>query len=153
MTQCKRNRFNPITLPRENVQNMVRFCCFRPTSTYSNNSAHFGRFLRTWWSDWSDSFCIVPGVLRHKFRVPTTYYCENFEFPLIGGPTPLWGGLKNGFLQKQKLFPSSLNLRSPNTNCAKYIYDKRGGMSHPDLPCRPNMSYHWTLANPPLGKT
>ena len=41
--------------------------------------AHFGRFLQARWSDWADSFCIVQGVSRQKFRVPTSYNFKNFK--------------------------------------------------------------------------
>ena len=63
-------------------------CCEKTSKTFKilgifwNNKIGpcFGSFLRAYWSDWVDSFCIVPGVPIHKFRVPTTYSCENFEF-------------------------------------------------------------------------
>ena len=51
----------------------------------SNIGPHFGRYLQAGWSDWADSICIVPGVLRHKFRVPTTYNSANFEITVFGG--------------------------------------------------------------------
>ena len=69
--------------------------------------SHFGRFLQAGWSDWADSFCIVPGVLRHKFRVPITYLSENFEIPLFGGRPPL-GGPSKVFFGKNKKIPSVL---------------------------------------------
>ena len=39
-------KLNPITMPRKNVQNVVRFCCFGPTLKYPNISACFGPFHR-----------------------------------------------------------------------------------------------------------
>jgi hypothetical protein len=62
---------------------------------YPNIYEHFGRFLWTGWLDQADSFCIVPGVPRHKFRVPTSYKSENFEMWSLSGRQhsggPSWG--------------------------------------------------------------
>ena len=51
LAQCKRNQLNPTTLPGENVQNVVQFCCFGPMSKYPNICVCFGRFLLVGWSN------------------------------------------------------------------------------------------------------
>jgi hypothetical protein len=100
-------RFYPITLPWENVQIVVGFWCVGLTSKYPNNSARFGRFLRAGLSDWTDSFCIESCFLRHKFRLPTTYYHENFKIPVFFRLTP-FGGPPKVILDENKLFPNVL---------------------------------------------
>jgi hypothetical protein len=87
LTQCKRNQLNPITLPGENVQNVVQICCFCPSSKYPNIYAHFGRFLQVGWSVWADFFCIESGFLRHKFILPTRGL-------FLKTPTLIFGDLK-----------------------------------------------------------
>ena len=42
----------------------------------------FGRFLSPGGSDQFLVFCIVPGVSRHKFRVPTKGTLKEFFFDL-----------------------------------------------------------------------
>ena len=107
LAPCKRNQLNPFTRQRENVQNVVRFSHFRSMTKYANISARFRRFPQTGWSDWADSFCIVPGVSRHKFRVPTTRSSENFGIPLFGVLTPPWG-VQQIFFDQNKKNPSVL---------------------------------------------
>jgi hypothetical protein len=41
---------------------------------YVNLLTHYGRFLSPQLSDWADSFFIESGILRYKFRVPTTWF-------------------------------------------------------------------------------
>jgi hypothetical protein len=45
----------------------------------SDKSSVFGRFLGAEWSDWADSFCIETGIIRYKFRVPTTWFSEKLK--------------------------------------------------------------------------
>ena len=65
----------------------------------------FGRFLVVGWSDWADSFCIVSGFLRHKFRLPTKGILETKKFGLFLRYTPFEGTWKKIFRQK-KYFPN-----------------------------------------------
>jgi hypothetical protein len=89
----------------ENVQNVVRICCFSPLSKYPNISACFQRFLRVGWSDWADFFCIESDFLRHKFRLPTGGILETEKFWLFWCNTPLGGTCIKTFRQK-KYFPN-----------------------------------------------
>jgi hypothetical protein len=107
LNQRKRNQLNPITLPRENVVNVVGFCWFGQIPKYPNISAHFERFLPIQWSDWADSFCIGSGNPWPKFIVPTSLYYSNFEIPLFLGLTPFVGTLKI-FFGPKKRFPVTL---------------------------------------------
>ena len=66
---------------------------------------HLGRFLVVEWSDWADSFCIVSGFLRHKFRLPTKGILETKKFGLFLRYTPFEGTWKKIFRQK-KYFPN-----------------------------------------------
>ena len=52
----------------------------------------------------------------------------------------LWGDLKTGQMEKNKVFPKSLSYRGPNEILTKNIQDKNGGMTHPKYPQR-----CWTL--------
>ena len=81
---CKRLDKNPILLGWEICRKLskIKLCIM---------SAVFGRFLITWWSDQLFVFCIVSGVSRHKFRVPTKGTLEEFFFRLIkGSGRTLW---------------------------------------------------------------
>ena len=82
-------------------------------SKYPNISEHFGSFLWTGWSDWADSFCIVPGVSRHKFRVPTSYNSDNFEIWTLRGANKILGGpveALSPFFENFRFLQSSSNI-------------------------------------------
>ena len=60
-----------------------------------NNFACFGRFLSLPMSNWANFFCNESGILRNKFRLPTTYWSDNVENPLfsaLGHFQGVWGG-------------------------------------------------------------
>ena len=69
LTQWKRNFLNQIIWGWENVPKLVWFGCFSNNPIYTNISTCFGHFLSRGWSDWADSFRIVSGISRHKFRL------------------------------------------------------------------------------------
>jgi hypothetical protein len=130
LAQCKRNWFNPIPLARENAQHVVRFCGFRLMSTYSNKSARFGRFLRTGWSDWSDSFGIVQGILRYKFRVRNICLQELWISTFYGGDTPL-RGVNKYLLAITKIVPTLYDLEIAQRKLCEIKLWKNGGNEPP----------------------
>ena len=81
-------------------ENLIRSSCDEKTSKNCWNNAKFDftqfltvfeRFLSPGRSDLCLVFCIVSGVSRHKFRVPTKGTLEEFFFRLIkGSGRTLW---------------------------------------------------------------
>ena len=80
-----------MTLPGENIQNVQKYWYILTLAQNIKIGPHFGRFLEAGWSNWADIFCNESGSLRHKFRLPTTYYYENYEIPLFCRLTPFGG--------------------------------------------------------------
>ena len=75
--------------------------------TISNIFAHFGRFLRTGWSDWAQTFSIKSGISRHKFRVPTRGTLKHFEisiFLTLSPFDPSWGDLRKNIFDSKIAF-------------------------------------------------
>ena len=64
------------------------------------------------------------GVSRHKFRVPTTYNSEKFEFSLLGELTPLGGPSKIFFGENQN-FSSVLG---SNGHHIRYLLSKNSNI-------------------------
>ena len=73
-------------LRAEKTSKMFHFSCRSEIASYFT---HFGHFLRPPWSDWANSFCNEPGILR----LPTTYYYINFENSLFFSSGPFSGWL------------------------------------------------------------
>ena len=74
-------------------EKLIRLSCDEKTSKNCWNSTKFDftqfsigfeRFLSPGWSDLCLVFCIVSGILRHKFRVPTKGTLEDFFFTYKG---------------------------------------------------------------------
>ena len=74
-------------------EKLIRLSCDEKTSKNCWNSTKFDftqfsivfeRFLSPGWSDLCLVFCIVSGILRHKFRVPTKGTLVDFFFTYKG---------------------------------------------------------------------
>ena len=86
LKRCKRLEINSIIPDRENVQKAAKIGQILILQ-------FFGSFLSLEWSDSSLVFCIILGILRHKFRVPTKGTLGNFHFWPLKGPCPFWWAL------------------------------------------------------------
>jgi hypothetical protein len=110
----KRNQLNPITPPKENVRNVHKYWNILTLAQNSKIGPHIVHFLLAGWPDWADFFCNESGFLRHKFRLPTTYYSENFEITLFLGLTLPWGTPNNICRWKKHIFRYSFIYWSPH---------------------------------------
>ena len=126
---CKRLDKNPILLGWEICRKLskIKLCIM---------SAVFGRFLITWWSDQLFVFCIVSGVSRHKFRVPTKGTLEDFFSRLIkGSGRTLWliVGDQDGLEKSLKSVHSFLNIFPTIHFLGKIIWQLFAKMGHPTV--------------------
>ena len=119
LTQCKRYPLNPITLPGENIQNVVPFCCFGPYQYFS-----------TFWT-----FYLGMVIGLYYYIIPRTLKFLFSGNALVVGPLQIFVDEKRMFLDvfvwlgpslKLKLVPKGLDksrtLNSQITTTNKLFY-------------------------------